>query len=322
MAINLGQLRVFEAVTRSGSFSAAAQRLGVTPPAVSLQIRELERAHDVRLFDRVGRRVTLTPAGKKLAEYAQRIVALAGDAERALEQTRDFAGGQLRLLASATSAAYYLPPLLTRFRARYPRIRVALDVANSQRVRERIATLDGDLGMLGFDARHPDLVFALVARDPLVVIVAPSHAWSRRRRISMRELGDQPLILRERGSASRQLVERRLLALGALGEPAMEIASNEAIKSAVEMGNGVGLMSAAIVRREVEAGHLRALEVTDARLVRSIYLVHHRERSNSPLVQALVKTARTLRRHWEIGGGLRPPSESSPQPERRGKRPR
>lgn len=296
MAINLGQLRVFEAVTRSGSFSGAAERLGVTPPAVSLQIRQLERAHAVRLFDRVGRRVRLTAAGRRLEEYAQRIVALAGDAERALEATRGFAGAQLRLLASATAAAYYLPPLITRFRSRYPDIRVQLDVGNSQRVRERIASLDGDLGMLGVDTPHADLVFELLARDPLVVIVAPGHAWARRRRISMGELRDQALILRERGSASRQLVERRLAALGVRVQPAMEISSNEAIKSAVEMGNGVGLMSAAIVRREVEAGHLRALGVSDERLVRNIYLVYHRERRDSPLVRALLETARGLRR--------------------------
>ena len=129
----------------------------------------------MRLFDRVGRRVRLTAAGRRLEEYAQRIVALVGDAERALEATRGFAGGQLRVLASATSAAYYLPPLLTRMRARYPDMRVQLDVGNSQRVRERIASLDGDLGVLGVDARHPDLVFERLARDPLVVIVAPSH---------------------------------------------------------------------------------------------------------------------------------------------------
>src|SRR5262245_51709625 len=180
MAINLGQLRVFEAVTRSGSFSAAAERLGVTPPAVSLQIRQLERTHDVQLFERVGRRVRLTDAGRRLEAYAQRIMALAGDAERALEATRDFAGGQLRLLASATSAAYYLPPLLTRFRARYPAIRVHLDVGNSQRVRERIAGLEGDLGVLGVDTGHPDLVQELFAKDPLVIVVAPSHPWARR----------------------------------------------------------------------------------------------------------------------------------------------
>jgi len=310
VAINLGQIRVFEAVTRGGSFSAAAERLGVTPPAVSLQIKQLEQAHDVRLFDRVGRRVRLTAAGRRLEEYAQRIVALAADAERALEATRGFAGGHLRLLASATAAAYYLPPLLTRLRQRYPGIRVQLDVGNSQRVRERIASLDGDLGVLGVDVRHPDLVFELFARDPLVIVVAPGHPWARRRRVPLGELRDQPLILRERGSASRSLVERRLAALGASARPAMEISSNEAIKSAVEMGNGVALMSAAIVRREVEAGHLRAVGVAGERLARNLYLVYHRERRGSPLIHAVVETARALRRQR----GRAPRGDIAPSP--------
>src|SRR5262245_40520528 len=113
MPINLGQLRVFEAVTRTGSFTQAAERLGVTPPAVRLQIRHLEQAHGVRLFDRLPKRVRLTSAGEQLAPYAQRIVALASDAERTLEATRSFSGGQLRIVASATAAAYYLPPLFT-----------------------------------------------------------------------------------------------------------------------------------------------------------------------------------------------------------------
>jgi aminoethylphosphonate catabolism LysR family transcriptional regulator len=295
MAINLGQLRVFEAVTRAGSFSRAAHQLGVTPPAVSLQIRQLEQAHGVRLFDRVRRRVRLTLAGQRLEQYARRIFALAADAERALEETRGFAGGQLRLVASATAAAYYLPPLLTRFRRRYPGVRVHLDVGNSQRVRERIAGMEGDLGLLGVETAHPDLVFELLAEDPLVVIVPPGHPWARRRRIPLAELRHQEVILREPGSASRQLIERRLQALGVGVAPSMEIASNEVIKRAVEMGNGVSLMSAAIVRREVEAGRLRALGVRDERLVRNIYLVYHRERRDSPLIHAVLAVARGLR---------------------------
>ena len=295
MAINLGQLRVFEAVTRAGNFSRAAHQLGVTPPAVSLQIRQLEQAHGVRLFDRVRRRVRLTLAGQRLEQYARRIFALAADAERALEETRGFAGGQLRLVASATAAAYYLPPLLTRFRRRYPGVRVHLDVGNSQRVRERIAGMEGDLGLLGVETAHPDLVFELLAEDPLVVIVPPGHPWARRRRIPLAELRHQEVILREPGSASRQLIERRLQKLGVDVRPAMEIASNEVIKRAVEMGNGVSLMSAAIVRREVEAGRLRALGVRDERLVRNIYLVYHRERRDSPLIHAVLAVAHGLR---------------------------
>ncbi|HEV8441789.1 MAG TPA: LysR family transcriptional regulator [Methylomirabilota bacterium] len=296
MALNLGQLRVFEAVTRAGSFAGAARRLGVTPPAVSLQIRQLEEAHGVRLFDRVRRRVRLTAAGQTLEPYAQRIVALAADAERALGETRRFATGRLRVVASGTSAAYYLPPLLTEFRRRYPGLRIHLDVENSQRVRERVLSLEDDVGVLGVETPHPDLVFELLAEDPLVVIVPPGHPWARRRRLSLAELIGQDLILREPGSASRQLVERRLLRLGAGRLPAMEIASNEVIKRAVEMGNGVSLMSAAIVRREVEAGHLRALPVRGERLARNIYLVYHRERRESPLIQALLKVARELGR--------------------------
>src|SRR6266852_1869808 len=215
MPINLGQLRVFEAVTRAGSFAGAAHRLGVTPPAVSLQIRQLERDHGVQLFDRIGRRVRLTPAGQTLEGYAQRIVALAADAERALEETQRFASGQLRVVASGTSAAYYLPPLLTELRRRYPGIRAHLDVENSQRVRERILSLEDDVGVLGVETAHPDLVFELLGKDPLVVIVPPGHPWARRRRLSLAELKTQDLILREPGSASRQLIERRLGRLGA-----------------------------------------------------------------------------------------------------------
>src|SRR5215475_4605558 len=292
MPINLGQLRVFEAVTRTGSFTRAAQRLNVTPPAVSLQIRQLEQAHGVQLFDRVRRRVRLTSAGQRLEQYAQRIFALVGDAERALEETRDFTGGQLRIVASGTSAAYYLPPILTRFRRRYPGVRVHLDVGNSQQVRERIVNLDGDLGMLGVETPHPDLEFRRLAKDPLVVIVSPGHSWARRRTVSLADLRSERLILREPGSGSRQLIERRFVTFGLKIQPAMEIASNEVIKRVVEMGNGVSLMSAAIVRREVEGGHLHALGMRGERLTRPIHLVYHRERRDSPLIHAVVKVAR------------------------------
>src|SRR5262249_6552353 len=154
-------------------------------------------------------------------------------------------GSRLRIVASATAAAYYLPPLLTRVRQRYPDIRVHLDVANSQRVRDRIVTLEGDVGVLGVETAHPDLVFERLGEDPLAVVVAPDHSWGRRRHVSLAELAAQPLIVREPGSASRQLIERRLHRVGVRVEPSMEIASNEVIKRAVEMGNGVSLMSAA-----------------------------------------------------------------------------
>lgn len=295
MSLGLNQLRVFEAVTRCGSFSKAAERLSVTPPAVSLQIRQLETACGVTLFERLSRQVRLTAAGEVLREYVARIFALVTDAEVAMERNPGFANAHLRFVTSATAAAYYLPPLWTALARRYPGLHVSVAVENSQRVRERILSLTDDIGVLADASAHPDLVFVPFVHDPLVIIVAPQHPWARRRTISVRALRNQRLILREVGSASRALVERQLLAHGVPCHTTMEIASNEVIKRAVEIGSGVGVMSRAVIRREAERGHLRALRVRERGFSRTLYLAHHRRRSDSALIQAVLAVAATLR---------------------------
>jgi DNA-binding transcriptional LysR family regulator len=292
MPISLHHLRVFEAVTRTGSFRKAAERLSVTPPAVSLQVRQLEEHCGVALFERTRQRARLTPAGATLQHYARRILALTRDAEEALEQTRRFEGGELRIVASETAAACYLPPVLTAFRRRYPGLRLRLSVENTRRVAERIRELEDDLGILGESAAHPDLVFEPFVEDPLVVIVARDHPWAKRRAVSLRDLEGKRLILREPGSASRELIRQRFLAMGIALEASMEIGSNEVIKRAVELGNGISLMSATIVQPEVESGRLRAIPVQERGLVRTIQFAYHRERRDSPLVRAVLQIAR------------------------------
>ena len=295
MALSLNQLRVFEAVTRWGSFSKAAERLAVTPPAVSLQIRQLETACGVTLFERLGRQVRLTDAGELLREYVARIFALVSDAEVAMERNPGFANAHLRLVTSATAATYYLPPLWTALARRYPTLHVSVAVENSQRVRERILSLTDDIGVLADASAHPDLVFVPFVNDPLVVIVAPRHPWARRRTISVKALRGQRLILREVGSASRALVERQLKSHNIPCQASMEIASNEVIKRAVEIGNGIGVMSRAVIRREAARGYLRALRLRERGFSRTLFLVHHRRRAGSVLIQAVLAVAATLR---------------------------
>ncbi len=294
MTLGLNQLRVFEAVTRCGSFIKAAERLRVTPPAISLQIHQLEEACGVRLFDRLGRRVRLTPVGEMLQSYAARIFALVADAEGAIAQNRGFEGAHLRIVTAATAAAYYLPPLWTAITRRYPGLHFQLSVENSQRVRERLLELEDHVGVIGENATHPDLVFLPLVHDPLVVIVARDHPWATRRTISVHALREQKLIFREPGSATRALVEERLRAHGVRYEPVLEIGSNEVIKRAVEIGSGVGVLSQAVVRREVQAGHLRALRVREPGFSRTLYLAYHRIRERSPLIQAVVAVAADL----------------------------
>ena len=291
MTLGLNQLRVFEAITRSGSFIKAAERLHVTPPAVSSQIHQLEDACGARLFERIGRRVRLTPVGEILKHYADRIFALVTDAEGAVEHHREFAHARLRIVSAATAAAYYLPPLWSAIARRYPALHVQVSVENTQRTRERVLGLEDELGVTGGNPAHPDLVSVPLARDPLVVIVAPTHPWVKRKVISLAALRGQRLILREPGSASRALMEERLRAYGVPCEPVLEIASNEVIKRAVEIGTGIGIMSRAVVRRDVETGHLRALRVREPGFARTLHLIYHRKREQAPLIRAVVDIA-------------------------------
>jgi DNA-binding transcriptional LysR family regulator len=286
--LGFSQLRAFEAVTRTGSFTKAAERLRVTIPAVSLQIRQLEREHGVRLFDRLGRRVRLTPAGEMLRQYADRIFTLTHDAERALQGTDDFRGTRLRVAATPTIAGYYLAQFWKRLRQRYPALQLEVSVHNTRTVRQRLLALEDDLGMLGGAAEDGALIVRPFARDTMVAIVSPEHPWARRRFVTLQALGREPLILREPGSAGRDRVERALRAAGIEPHAVMEMTSTEAIKQAVEANGGVGILARAVVERDVRGRHLRALRVRGGDLTLDLAFAYHRERADSPLLRAVL----------------------------------
>ena len=286
--LGFAQLRAFEAVTRTGSFTKAAERLRVTIPAVSLQIRQLEREHGVTLFERLGRRVRLTPAGEMLRQYADRIFTLAHDAERALESTGDFRGTRLRLAATPTAAGYYLAPFWKRLRRRYPGLQLEVSVHNTRTVRQRLLALEDDLGMLGGGTEDGALIVRPFARDTMVAIVSREHPWAKRNAVTLKALGREPLILREPGSAGREIVERALRTAGIEPRAVMEMTSTEAIKQAVEANGGVAVLARAVVQRDVAGGHLRALAVRGGDLTLRLAFAYHRERADSPLLRAVL----------------------------------
>jgi DNA-binding transcriptional LysR family regulator len=294
MILPLDQLRFFHAVARYGSFAKAADKLAVTPSAVSQQIHRLEEICGVKLFDRVGRGIQLNSAGQILQTYAERIDALAQDAHRALDDARGLRTGWLRIVSSATAAAYYLPRLWAAFKQQHPGIYLQVAVDNSERVADRIIHFQDDIGVLSAQEKHPDLVLQLLAEDPLVVVVPPSHRWKGHSSVHLTDLAEEQLIVRELGSASRDFVERALTAAGVKFRPAMEIASHEVIKQTIEMGYGIAIMSAAVVRHEVEQGMLCQIELQGSSFRRELYLAHHRDRASSPLINAMLELARTV----------------------------
>lgn len=292
--MTLNQLRVFEAVARTGSFSRAAEALSVTQPAVTLQIRQLERDCGVQLFERIRRRPRLTDAGAVLQDYARRIFALVEEAGRHLESARGLTSGRLRMVTGPTGSAY-ATDLIAAFHRRYPGIHVALGLDTSERIVQRLLALSDDVGLVGEEQQHPSLARISFCGDPLVVIVSPGHTWARRRTVSVRELAEVALITREIASTTRRFIETRLGSATRRLRVALELGSNDAIKRAVELGAGVGIVSQEVVRTEVRTGVLRALAIRERGFVHRLDLVYHQDRAASPLVAAVRAVAATLR---------------------------
>jgi DNA-binding transcriptional LysR family regulator len=278
----LPHLETFAEAAESGSFTAAARVLGLTQAAVSQRIQALEQLLGVALFERHGGRVLLTEAGRRLHDYAQRILALHREAVHEVTGRRPPLTGELSLAASSVPGEYLLPELLARFRERHPHVQVRATVTDSAQVLHRVEQGEAHLGLVGGKADNPHLEFRCFACDRLVLVVPAGHPWARRKRITLEQLCEQPLILREAGSGSRWCLEQALARAGkSVGDlrVALELGSNEAIKEAVPRGLGLAVLSTHAVEQEVEAGRLHALQVAGLPLVRQMFVVWDRRRA-------------------------------------------
>lgn len=277
----LPYLETFAQAAEQASFTAAARHLGLTQAAVSQRIQALEAEVGVALFRREGGRVHLTEAGRRLHDYARRILTLHDEARAALGGRQGPARSELHLAASSVPGEHLLPELLSALRKKHPQIDVRAAVADSDTVLRQVITGQVQLGLVGKKGDSPHLEYRSFGCDTLVLVVPPEHSWGRRRRVSLRDLAGQPLLVREVGSGSRWCLEQALARAGtSLAEMtvALELGSNEAIREAVARGLGVAVLSRHVVRREVEAGRLAALQVTGLALTRPIFAVWDRRR--------------------------------------------
>jgi len=298
--MTLRQLEVFLAVIREKSFSRAAKKIHLSQPTLSEHVGELERELGKPLFFRHGRTVTLTEAGRVFAEHAERVVSGVEGARQAIADLDGLGHGSLLVGASTTPGLYVMPGVIARFRTQHPGIDLRLQIANSQVIEERVRDREVDLGVVGGHAvSQGEECLAAGLLDELMLIVAPSHPWARRREIAPAQLADQPLLMREEGSATRRVTERALQRAGIMFRSAMELDHPEAIKQAVMAGLGVAFVSVYAVRGEVETGRLRALRLRGVRFHRHFHVIHHQGR-------ALSASARAFMRLLEDAGQDRP----------------
>jgi DNA-binding transcriptional LysR family regulator len=279
--MNLNHLAVFHAVAEEGNVTRAAERLLISQPAVSKQVKELERALGAALFDRLPRGVRLTEAGAVLAGYARRLFALAEEAEVAMGELRGLRRGRLRVGASTTIGVYLLPEVFVRFRRAYPEVQLQLEIAGSEALARRLAEGAIDIAYTEGVIAGENLLASVIMEDRLVAIAPAGHALARKRRVTARRLCEEPLVVRETGSGTQSLVERTLAERGLTVRPAMSLGSTEAIKRAVASGVGVAIVSSLSVALEVRARKLAVLPIADLHLGRPVHRVVDRHAHQS-----------------------------------------
>lgn len=277
----LPYLKTFAAAAERSSFTAAARELGISQAAVSQRVQKLEAELRTPLFHRERGRVTLTAAGRRLHDYARRILDLTEEARRALTGAAEEVAGELRLAASSVPGQHFLPHVLAAFRDRFPLVRVRVSVSDTEAALSELEQGRADLGLVGGAGGGPHLEFRRLASDELVLVVPRRHPWWRKRQVCPADLVGQPLVQRERGSASRGCFEQSLARAGT--DPSalnvvLELGSGEAVKEAVVEGVGVAVLSRRAVRTDVRAGRLRPVRIDSVALARDISVVWDRRR--------------------------------------------
>lgn len=282
---SLRRLHVFEAVSRLQSFSRAAAELHLTQPAVSMQVRQLEEEVGLPLYEPMGRRLDITPAGRVIVACARDLALRLREAEEALAAMTGIGGGEIAISAVST-AKYHVPMLLAEFRRKHPGVRVRLSVSNREQVVRDLGENSVDLAIMGTPPRGLDTIAVPFAHHPIAIIAAPGHPLARRRRLPLARLADETFLIREPGSGTRSAMERVFREHRFSPRETIEMSSNETIKQAVMAGMGVSFLSQHTVGLELAAKRLEVLDVTGTPVMRHWYVIHRERKRLSPVAEA------------------------------------
>ncbi|HET7886233.1 MAG TPA: LysR substrate-binding domain-containing protein [Bradyrhizobium sp.] len=291
--MTLEQLRIFVAVAEKQHVTRAASELNLTQSATSAAIAALEARYSIKLFDRIGRGITLTPTGADFLVEARAVLARAKDAVQVLNELAGLKRGSLAIAASQTVGNYWLPPRIQTFHAAYPGIDLRLSITNTEQAAKMVLEGSADVGFVEGEVEESSLAAKRIDGDNLILAVGAKHPWVNRTKVSAKDLPATPWILRERGSGTRSMFEAALrrngLKLSAL-RIALELPSNEAVRSAVEAGDGATAVSDLVAAPSIVAKTLHHVRFDLPG--RSFYILRHRDRHISRAEDALLKSLR------------------------------
>jgi DNA-binding transcriptional LysR family regulator len=307
LKLDLQKLQIFCEVARHKSFTRAAEALYLTQPTVSQQVQALERQLGAQLFERLAKEVYLTEAGRVLYAKAVHLLSLANEAEQSVREAAGISAGKLDLGVGVTLATYVLPELLRRFKTTYNvtnngTVKFEITLGNTETLAQKLLKNEIDLALVGSPMdSHALLETHSFLEDKLVMIVSPSDSWAveGRTSVSLNELGNRVLLVRERGSALQAFVEQMIDQTHAHLDNFLVMANLEAIKRSAEIGLGAAIVPALSVHREVDAGKLYLLNIEGAQVGRTFVYAHHKDKELSRSAKAFLELVKTYSRHVE-----------------------
>jgi len=286
------KLKIFCIVAETKSFSKASEIIRLTQPAVSLQIQALEEMYGTKLFNRSGCVITLTKAGEMLYKYAKEINALYAAAEKEIGEFTGLVKGVISVGASSTIGNYVLPHVVADFKRKYPKVGIHLHVGNTKSVIEFLNAGNVDIAIVEGEVNKQKLVLEKLIPDEMVLIMPPFHHWSKKTSVSIMEVSKEPLIVREEGSGTRQVIEKYFAKHGIPPHQikvSLVMGSTESIKSAVEEGLGVSIVSRWAAKKESRYGTLKTATFKEEKFVRDFSLVYRKSPRGSPHSHTLEK---------------------------------
>ena len=296
--MDLALLRTFQAVVRAGGMRHAAEKLHVTQPAISARMRLLEGELGVELFERVGRGVRPSKAGLLLLEEIPHVLAAENALRERLDEFRGLKQGSLQIASIDAVSIYVLPEIYLQFREAHPGIDLRVHVMDSTHVLRAVRELDAEVGFLALPPNpslqndDPDLEFHAIFDDIMACVASPNHPLAQRQHVSLREIAESPLVLYDRTSTTRAILNTVFERAGVQPNVAMETASPEAMKRLAQVGMGIAILPEAVVQADVRSGSLVRIVVADARFHRVLAFVLRRDRHLGPATQDFLQRVR------------------------------
>lgn len=274
--MTLKHMKIFVAVCECGSVTAAAEKLYITQPAASLAISELEDYYGIKLFDRIAKRLHITEAGKQFLQYATHIVGLFDELEKGVRNWDSI--GVLRVGASVTIGNYLLPGYVKEFQTDHPKMKIKAVIDNSETIEECVLKNEIDLGLIEGITHSPYIESKCFMDDELVVICSPNHIWTTCDAIEIEDLKDEEFILREKGSAGREIFDSILQIKGIKINPSWQSISTQAIIRAVSKGLGVSVLPYLLVKDNLDRGEIQSINIKDISLNRQFSVIYHKNK--------------------------------------------